>query len=186
MNLFEKIVAISAAVEKLRKDGNNSHHKYKFFSHSIVTESVRDLLIEHKIVTHVTMHDGSCRVELIDADDPAGLRLSGVFDVPRPNDQPQSTGAIISYAVKFFYMKTFMLQDVETPDIESMQPRAKQTEAPAVDFDKMLQLLKDASSKEELGKVVEGLDQNKYSKTQWNQLSAQYKETLNAVANANG
>ena len=178
MNLFEKIVAITASVEKLRKDGQVPN-KYKFFSHANVTESVRDLMVEHKIVTCVGMVAGSCQVVLVDADDPS-CTISGIFDVPRPNDQPQSTGAIISYAVKIFYQKTFMLQDVDTPDVENMPKRNKPAEK--ADFSNVLQLMKDASSIEELGKVAEGLDQNSFSKEQWNELSQTYKTRLKEVA----
>lgn len=179
MSIHKKFLLIAAAAEKLRKDGYNQHHKYKFHSHGAVTAAVRDLLIEHGITTTITMRGGSCVVRLTDVE---GEHVESEIDVPRPNDQPQSTGIIMSYAVKLVYQKTFLLED-ETQDAET----AKKVEtAPSGEFDKLLQLLKDASSREELSKVASGLDQTKFSKDQWNKLSNQYKETLNAVANGNG
>jgi hypothetical protein len=180
LNLYQKIIAIAAAAEKMRKDGTNTHHKYKFFSHGLVTATVRDLMLEHGLVTHVTMRDGSCVVTLINAESPHPDEMTGSFDVPRPNDQPQSTGAIMSYAVKLMYQKTFMLEDADTPDVETMQPKNKPAETK--DFDNVLRLLKDASGKDELSAIARDLDQSKFSKDQWNTLSNTYKERLSAVS----
>lgn len=180
LNLYQKIVAVAGAAEKLRKDGYNTHHKYKFFSHAAVTAAVRDLMLQHGLVTHVTMRDGSCVVTIIDAESPSPDEMSGSFDIPRPNDQPQSTGAIMSYAVKLMYQKTFMLEDEATPDVEAMQPKNKP--AQTKDYDNVLKLMQDASSLAELSAIVTDLDQNGFSKDQWNKLSTTYKDRLKAVS----
>jgi hypothetical protein len=194
VNLMQKIVVVAQGVEKMRKDGSNTHHKYKFFSHGLVTATVRDLMLEQGLVTHVTMKDGSCVVRIFNADPlltvegkviqqtngaPLHEMIESTFDIPRPNDQAQSTGAIVSYAVKTMYQKTFMLEDVETPDPETMAPKNKPAEKQS--FEVQLQLVTDASSLEELSAAVKDLDQASFSKDQWNQLSTTYKERLKTM-----
>ena len=180
MNLHEKILSIAGKVEAVRKTGYNQHHKYKFHSHNAVTAAVRDLLLEHKLVTEVTMRDGACVVTLVDVEGDG--RLEGAFDIPRPNDQPQSTGAIVSYAIKLMYMKTFMMED-ESPDAENIKPKVTTDQGT---FDRKLTELATTKTKDALDTFARGLDQSDYSKDQWKQLSDMYKERLNAIANSDG
>jgi len=179
MNLHQKILSIAAKAESIRKDGYNQHHKYKFHSHGAVTAAVRDLLLEHLVATEVTMRDGACVVTLVNAE-AIEERVESAFDVPRPNDQPQSTGAIVSYAVKLCYQKTFLLED-EAQDVEAMKPKA----LPAGNVDATLTSIAMAKTKDELDLIARNLDQGAFSKDQWNQLANMYKERLNAIVDSN-
>lgn len=180
MNLHEKIIAIAAEAEQVRKDGYNQHLKYKFHSHGAVTAAVRDLLIKYKVATETTMREGSCVVTLVDAEGEG--RVESSFDVPRPSDQPQSTGIIMSYAVKLCYQKVFMLED-ETQDAETVK-KAPAKDAP--NFDADLTALASVKTKQDLDAYAQNVDQFKYSKSQWEQLVAIYKEKLNAIDNSHG
>ena len=178
MNLYEKIITICSEVEQVRKTKPTSGLKYAYHSHTAVLDAVRDLLIKNGIVTLVSMEGGSCVVTLTDGE----TSLVSTLDVPRPNDMPQSTGAIISYAVKIVYQKTFMIQD-DSPDVENMKPRALPV---ANSIDSILTQIAQAPDKESLDTLARNLDESSYSKEQWRQLANMYKERLNAVANSNG
>jgi hypothetical protein len=181
MNLHQKIIAIAKEAAAVGKDGFNQHHKYKYHSHGAVTAAVRDLLIQHGVVTEVSMRDGACVVTLVNAEEPAKERVECALDVPRPNDQPQSAGVIISYAVKVCYQKLFLLED-DSQDAEAVKPKPK----PAENFDATLTAIATAKNKDVLDSLARSLDQGAYSKEQWNQLANMYKEKLNAVANSHG
>ena len=180
MNLHEKLIAITAAAEAIRKDGDNKHFKYKFHSHHVVTAAVRDLLIEHKVATEVTMREGSCVVTLVNAEDPT-QRVESALDIPRPDErQPQSTGVIMSYAVKLCYLKTFLLED-DSQDVETVKPRVTAGKDPAPLMTRMAQ-----ADREELDRLAAEVDAGEYTKDDWKKVTTLYKERIHAIDNGDG
>lgn len=135
MTIHTKIHAVMQRVEKIRKDLENPHHKYRYIGHDDVTIAVRTAFAEVGIVQTVSIIealrlDGGAlgmrvRIRWTDAEtadsfvevesygESGGEGKSGKF-----TPQPQQVGIALSYAVKIAQLKNFCLVGDDTPDVD--------------------------------------------------------------------
>lgn len=133
--IYAKMHAVMQRVEKIRKDLENPHHKYRYIGHDDVTIAVRTAFAEVGIVQTVSIIealrlDGGAlgmrvRIRWTDAEtadsfvevesygESGGEGKSGKF-----TPQPQQVGIALSYAVKIAQLKNFCLVGDDTPDVE--------------------------------------------------------------------
>lgn len=131
--LIEKLFNVTKDVESYEKDTTVSTRSgsYKGVSHDKVLRVVRSLLIKNRILvtTNVMSHEfhdssnmavASVRVTFVDVDNPEDKYSVDMFGYGL-DTQDKGPGKAISYAVKYAFLKTFMMQTGDDPENDSIE-----------------------------------------------------------------
>lgn len=140
MNIYEKILEIMKAVQKLQKDDNVKFGttNYKALSEEKVTEIMRKQLIAQKLVVYPFRQESSrtgnithvdTMYRMVNAENPDEyIEIASCGD--GADTQDKGSGKAMTYAFKYMWLRTFSLPTGEDPDkISSEQLDAEQEEA---------------------------------------------------------
>ena len=161
LNIYQKIAAVTAAIETpLQKDKEvklRGDSGYSYISHDAVTLAVRKPLSEQGVIVRPTVleckNDGNrtemrISVDFINADAPEEkITVESIGYGVDPSDK--GPGKAYSYAVKYAYLKLFMLNSDD--DIEAVEF----THDPAVPRDSQIQ-----QAREETREAIETAAKN--------------------------
>ena len=133
-NLYQRMAAIMAEVEKVEKTGKNEHFRYNFIEQSMVMAAFRPKMAEHgvillpEILEAATSSDGKnsfktidMRFTLINADDPTD-RISAIWKGEGQDNMDKGVSKAATSAQKTFLMKLFLVSDRDDPDGDDTEP----------------------------------------------------------------
>ena len=136
MNIYEKLVDIQGRL-KAPKGQYNGFGKYKYRNCEDILESVKPLLVEHKIVLTISdeVIDGAngisfiqATAELMDSDASIVVKAQAGIDPNKKGmDVAQCFGTSSSYARKYALNGLFLIDD--TKDNDSLDNRHKNTDS---------------------------------------------------------
>lgn len=139
MNIYEKINAIMAEVQKLQKDDNVAfgNTKYKALSEEKVTTIMRQQLVKHKLVVYPVWQEWSrtgnithvnVQYRMVNVENPEEfIEIASCGD--GADTQDKGSGKAMTYAFKYMWLRTFALPTGEDPDkISSEELDAKEAE----------------------------------------------------------
>lgn len=139
MNIYEKINAIMAEVQKLQKDDNVAfgNTKYKALSEEKVTTIMRQQLVKHKLVVFPIWQEWSrtgnithvnVQYRMVNVENPEEfIEIASCGD--GADTQDKGSGKAMTYAFKYMWLRTFALPTGEDPDkISSEELDAKEAE----------------------------------------------------------
>lgn len=126
MNLFEKISAVMKDVEYISKDDTVAfgNTKYKAVSEEKVTSSVREKLIQYKLVImpvkqehkrEGTLSTVDVTYRIVNAENPEEY-IDVVSSGTGADTQDKGVGKAMTYAYKYMLLRTFAIPTGEDPD----------------------------------------------------------------------
>lgn len=128
-NLHQRILAVMAEINYVRKEDKRVNNQYTFVSHDRVAEVLHPQLVKHGIVMIPSIaewrQDGNrtevqVEVAFVNADDPTD-RITSRWLGFGIDPQDKGPGKAVSYATKYALLKTFVLEtgdDVERDNID--------------------------------------------------------------------
>lgn len=145
--LYRKIAAVTAAVSRIPKNGENAYHHYRYATESDITDGLRDLLKENGLAFLPPSVISWERDETID-NPKQGPRTrvqiqfaiaccdTGEVFTAMLWGEGQDTsdkGFYKAYtgAVKYFLMKTFLIATGDDPERDDRQPEQRPAQRPA-------------------------------------------------------
>lgn len=199
LNIYQRLLLVKREVTGVDKKGKHSQG-FRFVTHDDVTAALSGLFVKYGIDREVTVLDAqrvshlakdgtpafvlAMRVQVawVNVDNPGERKCVEVFAEGvdngtrrdgSPNIDGLASGKAISYAVKMAELKNFCLTGETTQDNERAQPlqeAAKPVEAS--DYQRLVELYKSCSTKEELTAVRGMIKLDTLSKQQVEELSA--------------
>lgn len=127
-NIHQRMHAVMKSIAYVQKGDKTVNGQYRFVTHDAVTAKVRGALIEHGILSLVTVErhtqDGNrteadVRVEFVNVDDPTDRVTIHSFGYGI-DPQDKGPGKAVSYAVKYAYLKAFALETGDDPEKDSI------------------------------------------------------------------
>lgn len=124
MNVYEKILTISYEFQKrnVKKTGYNKFVGYSYFELSDIVPVLNELMLEYKLMSHISYGKEEATMQLVDAEKPedyleyscpmAEVTLKGAHAI-------QNMGAQQTYVRRYFYMTAFNI--VENDYFDAVQ-----------------------------------------------------------------
>lgn len=140
--LYRKIAAVTAAVSRIPKNGENTFYRYKYATESDITDGLRDLLEQHGLAflppsviswerSETTKKDGNRGDDLTRVQLQFGLACADTGEVFTAmfwgeGQDGGDKGFYKAYtgAVKYFLMKTFLIATGDDPEQDQRPPAA--------------------------------------------------------------
>ena len=145
MNIHQRMNAVMRDLTYIKKEGYNKFHSFKFAKHDDVTAAVRAQMVEHGIITEISVTDHDRSVLEVGKKDSyiTTLHVDVTFvNIDTPTDRYTSKvigygidkndlgpGKAESYAVKVAYLKAFALETGEK-DIDELADDTPVKQAP--------------------------------------------------------
>ncbi len=137
-NLLKKLMAVRAEVAYMQKDGRNSAQGYNFLSERQITESFKELFDKHRIMFHYSSKITSVQPNASGKQILTGVQVDYEFVDPDTGETVGGTAAgqgtdandkgvykAITGAIKYVFMKTFMIPTGDDPEDDSKDPEAR-------------------------------------------------------------
>ena len=124
MNVYEKVLTISYEFQKrnVKKTGYNKFVGYSYFELSDIVPVLNELMLEYKLMSHISYGKEEATMKLVDAEKPedyleyscpmAEVTLKGAHAI-------QNMGAQQTYVRRYFYMTAFNI--VENDYFDAVQ-----------------------------------------------------------------
>lgn len=142
--LYRKIAAVTAAVSRIPKNGENTFHRYKYATESDITDGLRDLLKENGLAflppsviswerdemvengklgprTRVQVQFGLACCE-------TGEVFTAAFWGEGQDTADKGFYKAYTGAVKYFLLKTFLIATGDDPEHQDQQPQQRQAQ----------------------------------------------------------
>ncbi|MGF9893337.1 ERF family protein [Priestia megaterium] len=122
-NIYAKMLEVMSKVERVKKNGYNSFHKYEYVTESDLTEAIRPILVECGLAFFSTMLDQEREGEftkvkmefsLIDVD--SGESLKSIYYSEGTDKTDKGIPKAVTSCVKYFLMKTFLIPTGDDPE----------------------------------------------------------------------
>lgn len=137
MSIYQKLAAVRSEVPYMAKGGRNSSQGYNFLQEAQVTEMFKELLEKHGIwltvqseVTGVTLTPSqnqnltTVRVDYAFVDIETGETLEGHAAGQGTDANDKGVYKAITGAVKYIFMKHFLIVTGDDPENDTPQPQA--------------------------------------------------------------
>ena len=128
MNIYQRILAVMADLEYVRKESTKVNNQYTFVSHDAVSKKLHPLLVKHGIAVLPKLKEWTQNgnrtevlvdVEFVNVDMPEER-----FTVPSLgfgiDQQDKGPGKAVSYACKYAMLKTFVLETGDDPERDNI------------------------------------------------------------------
>jgi ribosomal protein S14 len=126
--LFQKILALQAAIKPIAKDSENPFFKSNYFDVNAVVSYLRPLLSKHGLVVLQPLSEinGEPAIETHIIEASTGQQIG--FKTPLiKHDDPQKYGSIITYTRRYALVSLFLLEGEEDDDANSVSKVSHET-----------------------------------------------------------
>lgn len=143
LGIHTKLAKIQKAVGYMQKEGRNAAQGYKFLSEKQITEKFKELFEEHGVLfQYSSTIDGSpiftpsgkqvltgvtVRYRFIDVE--TGTMIEGEAAGQGTDSGDKGVYKAITGAIKYIFMKTFLIPTGDDPEDDSETPRGRRTAA---------------------------------------------------------
>lgn len=124
--LASKVLKIKAEIGYIPKRGWNAHHKYNFATESDVTDTLRELMVAHRLdlydsIVQVNQEAGRTRVELFVTlvDVETGFEEGASWFGEAADTQDKGIAKALTSARKTYLLKRFLVPTGDDPDAAS-------------------------------------------------------------------
>lgn len=162
MNIYEKVLTITLKLqnENIKKTGYNKYAGYNYFELSDIVPVLNKLLLEYKVLMHISYYKEEAKMVLINAENPeesleytspmADISLKGAHAI-------QNLGAQQTYLRRYFILTVFNV--VENDYLDAVQCKEDyEIEQVKADISNICkERLKNGEDKKELSKKYPGL-----------------------------
>lgn len=171
-NVLTKIAAVSKAVGSIGASGQNAHFKYNYQPWEEVRSAIRTACLANGLWVHESMQ--SCQfennkstvtLEIVYTDLDSGESLSTLWNGEANDNQDKGIQKAATSALKYAWLKTFMLVEKDTDTDAGSVDTAKPDEGEQVSVNgmkgKLAELCGDKKKAKEIWAGLNGSDQDK-------------------------
>lgn len=135
MNIYEKLQKVRVELQEmnLKKSGENTYAKYKYYELGDILPAINKLLMENKMTAIVKFDSEYARLRIVNCEKPdeeieftspmAEVTLKGAHDI-------QNLGAVETYQRRYLYMMAFEVVESDFFDATQGKEQAKQPQKP--------------------------------------------------------